>query len=521
MKNSNKRGSLFTLLLSNYIIFTGLVVLIFIGAIYLAYWGNELNLPDLGQVNEYKDLLKQRKYDEFPTKRLLGKDGFIAVLDQDGKTIYNPGPVNIKLSKSDLEYITPASSNYYVDTKEIVGSEGKKNYQITISTSGSQDQTLILNDNFQLLYRSEDIPDTSMSEKKYLLLSNQFFEGYRVNRFNFLDIKGEKYNLLLFQKEDAAFKELKKIERIFSQSVLYFLIFYTILIIILILWLKKRINKPLDILYKTFDKYNIGQAIDQNYQGPKEFINIFENFSSMAGRLEESERQKRKLEEARRKMIADISHDFKTPIAVIQGYAKAITDGLIAADKQADYLSIIDRKASQLNQLILTFAEYSKMDHPDFNLEFKRMDICNYFRDFVAKEYSELELDGYKLDVKIPEKHIYCLIDSFHLNRAFSNILNNSIEHTKRGRSLYMELYERGDRVYIRFADEGDGISREIADKLFTPFVMADTHRHAKGSGLGLSIVKKIVDLHKGSLELIHDENSPWTTIFEISLKKL
>lgn len=518
MKKRTKRGSLFTLLLGNYIAFTILVVTLFVSAILLAFWGNKLNLVDLEQVSEYETLLTNGQYEQFPVDRLLGKEGSIAVLDENGQTVYNSGKLSVHLSAEEAKYIPDAVSKSYIDTKEILTSSGKKNYEISVLSGKSEAEIYILDDEYKVIYSSNDALGTQLSERKYLLLSNHFFDGYTANKFLFNDKSGKAYSLLLFQRENAAFMELQKLETVFSQFVLYFTVFYIVLIILLIFWLKRRINKPLKILCDTFDNYHIGQSITQNYQGPKEFINIFDNFSAMANRLDESEKQKNALEESRRKMIADIAHDFKTPIAVIQGYAKAITDGVVPIQEQKEYLSIIDRKSSQLNELILTFSEYSKMEHPDFKLNMEKTDICNYFRDFVAEQYSELEINGFKIEADIPEIHIFCKIDRFQLKRAFVNIVGNTVKHTNPGTTIYFGLLEKEKQAVITFADNGSGIPPEIAEAVFIPFVTGNSSRNGAGSGLGLSISKKIIEAHNGTLELLSDKESQWSTVLQITL---
>ena len=518
MKKRTKRGSLFTLLLGNYIVFTILVIVLFVAAILLAFGGNKLNLIDLEQVSEYETLLASGQYEQFPATRLLGKDGVIAVLDENGQIVYNSGELNIKLSANETAYIPDATSKCRIDTREIKTSLGKTNYEITVLSDASEADVFILDEKYKVIYGSKDWLGTQLSEKKYLLLSNKFFDGYTVNKFQFRAENGSLHFLLLFRRTDAAFAELQKLGTVFSQCILYFTILYILLIILLIFWLKKKINKPLRLLCNTFEDYHIGQSIAQNYHGPKEFVNIFENFSAMAHRLDESEKQKKFLEENRRKMIADIAHDFKTPIAVIRGYAKAIEDGIVPLQEQNKYLSIIDRKSAQLNELILTFYEYSKIEHPDFKFDMEETDICNYFRDFVAEQYSELEISGFEVETNIPEIHIFCKIDRIQFKRVFANIVGNAANHTKAGTTLYFDLVAKKGMVILTLANNGSGISPEIAENIFTPFVTGDCTRKGEGSGLGLSISKKIVEEHSGKLELLSNNSSEWNTVFKITL---
>lgn len=509
------------MLFGNYIVFTILVIVIFITAIALAFFGNKLNLVDYEKIEDYENLLVAGKYEEFPIQRLFGTDSSIAILNEKGETVYNSGTQEVQLSLNEIACIPDAISNSFVDTDEIQTSEGKQHYEIRVSSGISKQDVFILDENYKIIYSSQNFLGEQLSEKEYLLLSNKFFDGYTVNKYPFHKEDGKRYQLLLFRSVDSDWAEVQKLGTAISEFGIYFIVLYIFLIVLLVFWLKKKINKPLQLLCNTFDNYHVGKSLTQNYSGPQEFVDIFDNFSSMAHRLEESEKQKKSLEENRQKMIADIVHDFKTPIAVIQGYAKAVADGVVSEQEQKKYLSIINQKSSALNELILTFYEFSKMEHPDFKLHLQKTDICNYFRDFVAEQYFELENAGFEVQVEIPEEHVTCNVDRFQLKRAFTNIAGNSVKHIKPGSTLYFGLIIEEKKVILTLADNGSGIPKDIADKIFTPFVVGNSSRKGEGSGLGLSISKKIIELHEGTVELIINTDLEWKTKFNITLPRV
>ncbi|MEA5011599.1 MAG: HAMP domain-containing sensor histidine kinase [Angelakisella sp.] len=165
---------------------------------------------------------------------------------------------------------------------------------------------------------------------------------------------------------------------------------------------------------------------------------------------------------ALKKNNLDISHDIKTPITVVQGYAKELCDGVIPVDERAKYLKTIEQKASGLNDLINTFYEYSKLEHPAYTLTQESVDICNYLRDYVAEQYAELELSGFTLEVDIPEEHIPCSIDRIQLRRAFANIIGNATKHNKAGTTLCFTLTPQADHARILLMDDGVGIPEDF-----------------------------------------------------------
>lgn len=505
------------MLLGNYIVFTLLVIAVFVLALVLSFSSVEINLVDLRQVGDYDAQLSSGRYDEFPVRRLLGEGGSIAVLDSRGHVVCNPAGISIDLSPEETAYIPDVLSEYSVFTNELKTAGGQTNYEITISGEG-QSQLFILDQDFRLLYGSGDLLCGPISEKKYHLLSNTCFEGYTVRKYPFVAEGGEAYTLLLFWPDGRGDQTLQSLADSLSRSFEYFLLLYILLIVLLIFWLRRKISRPLNLLCGAFRDYQIGGQLVPRYRGPREFVEIFDRFSDMARRLEDSERRRRALEETRRKMLAGIAHDLKTPVAVIQGYAKALGDGVIPPEERSRCLAALEQKSAGLNEQINAFYKYSRLEHPDFSLNLEQGDICTYFRDFVAEQYSDLELAGFSLEVDIPESRAPCMIDRGQLKRAFANIVGNAAKHTPQGTTLCFSLSVTAGSAVLALADNGPGIPAEVAPDIFTPFVMGDVSRGGTGSGLGLSIAKRIVETHGGSVRLGDSSDSRWSTVFEITL---
>lgn len=505
------------MLLGNYIIFTLLVIAAFVLVLVLSFSGVETNLVDLRQVRDYDAQLSSGRYGEFPVRRLLGEGGSIAVLESRGHVVYNPAGMSIDLSPEEAAYIPDVLSEYSVFTNELKTADGQTNYEITISGEG-QSQLFILDQNFRLLYGSGSLLHGPVSEKKYRLLSNTCFEGYSVRKYPFSAEDGEAHTLLLFWPDGRGDQTLQNLADNLSRSFEYFLLLYVLLIVLLIFWLRRKISRPLNLLCGAFRDYQIGEQLVSRYRGPREFVEIFDRFSDMARRLEDSERRRRALEETRRKMLAGLAHDLKTPVAVIQGYARALGDGVIPPEERSRCLAALEQKSAGLNEQINAFYEYSRLEHPDFSLNLEPGDICTYFRDFVAEQYSDLELAGFSLEVDIPETRVSCMIDRGQLKRVFANIVGNAAKHTSQGTTLYFSLSVTAGSAVLTLADNGPGIPAEVAPDIFTPFVMGDASRGGTGSGLGLSIAKRIVEAHGGSIRLGDSSDSRWSTVFEITL---
>ncbi len=268
-----------------------------------------------------------------------------------------------------------------------------------------------------------------------------------------------------------------------------------------------------------------GQAVE--YSGSAEFVQICDSFNNMSKQLRRSEHAKMEMEEQKRKMLADISHDLKTPITTIQGYAKALADGLIASEEQKKYLNKIYNKSVGLTELINTFYEYSKLEHPDFSYSFKIIEIVEFLREYLADRYEEISDKGFELELEITEERAACSIDKLQLKRAFDNIINNSLKHNARGTKIFITAgivnkpsdSEENAEVEIVMGDNGVGIPAEIAGVIFDPFVIGDDSRNSRqGSGLGLSISKKIIEGHGGRITLENQEEKGYCTAFKIRI---
>ena len=250
-----------------------------------------------------------------------------------------------------------------------------------------------------------------------------------------------------------------------------------------------------------------------------EFDNICLSFNQLTMRLKDSEKKRKKLEAQQRKMIADISHDLKTPITVIQGYSKAVRDDIADPALQKQYLDAICRKSEMVAELIDTFHEYSKLDHPDYRFEMTEGDLCEYFREYLAEKYQELELGGFSLEADLPDTAVPFLFDRGEFKRVFENLISNSYRHNDPGTCIYAQLVQEEAYILIRIGDTGKGIPEHLRDKIFSPFVVGTESRTmSKGSGLGLGISKRIVEAHGGTISLADDPSGVCKTRYEIVL---
>jgi len=147
--------------------------------------------------------------------------------------------------------------------------------------------------------------------------------------------------------------------------------------------------------------------------------------------------------------------------------------------------------------------------------------FSEFLRTYIAEKYEHICDLGFELEILIPEDKMYYSFDAIQLQRAFDNIISNSLKHNPSGTVINIALEEQGECYKINIADNGIGISDEIAKNIFEPFVVGDESRNSKqGSGLGLAITKKIIEKHGGNIRIIPSSETKFKTEFEILLPK-
>jgi signal transduction histidine kinase len=267
----------------------------------------------------------------------------------------------------------------------------------------------------------------------------------------------------------------------------------------------KSIMSPIDTLVKGVHEIrdgNLSHRID--YKKKDEFTAVCADFNEMATRLLDSVNQRQKDEQNRRELIVGISHDLRTPLTSIKSYVKGLQDGVAKnPDKVKEYLEVTYRKTCEMEGLIDHLFLFSKLDTDNFPFHFKALSIHHFlvstwdaFQYDVHSNNATLTLNSQCSTQKV-------LLDGEQMQRVLFNIVENSIKHNK-GKAVHIDISLRqvADHVILRLQDNGTGVPAEQLPRLFELFYRGDESRSkpANGNGLGLSIARKIVTAHGGTL---------------------
>ncbi len=231
--------------------------------------------------------------------------------------------------------------------------------------------------------------------------------------------------------------------------------------------------------------------------------------------LAQEEEQKRARDQRRNLMLSDIAHDIKTPITTICGYSRALSEGVVDEKDRQSYLDAICAKAMRMDELVTLLFEYVKLESEGFVLHKKPGDLAELTREMTALLYADFEDRGMDLVLEIPEEKVPFEMDRLQLGRAVTNLLTNAVRYGKAGGRVLVRLQE----YELTVADEGASIDPDFAAHIFEPFARGDKARSSKGgSGLGLGIAKKIVEMHGGRLVLNQNFGKGYTKAFQIRL---
>lgn len=538
-KKENSKGSIFSLLINNYILFT---VIIIISAILISSVSNYFIFGNydatLGLTEKYQNYLKEEKFNKLNLKEITGEEGSIEILDENYNLIYSLGnDINTEGYNEDEVNAIPDHINNgtYLNAYDYY-SESGESYKLIIAESYSSNDELenelgtnsnwfkVLDKNLNVILESDNAPANKnhYSEKEIEYMTYSYKNELFIEKYQYVNNEGINRTAIIKYKDLYTNSFFKKMNILTKVAFGVFGAAYIICLIIFVIVLRRKFYEPLEKLNKAMELLAEGKRKKPiDYSGPREFVDICDRFNVMVSKLEDSENQRKKLMNDKERMMADISHDLKTPITSIQGYAKALSDGIIPDGDKDKYIKIIYEKSKKLTDLINIFHEYSKLEHPDFNLTLEKVDLSEYLRAYIALKYEDIVESGFNIEVDIPEEEMEMKIDKIQLQRVFDNILGNSIKHNEKGTNIYVSLEKKSDSYEIIIADDGKGIPKEIASNIFEAFTVGDESRNSRqGSGLGLAIAKTIVELHEGTIELVLAPPKELSTEFKITLKK-
>lgn len=276
--------------------------------------------------------------------------------------------------------------------------------------------------------------------------------------------------------------------------------------ILLILWLRRSMFRPMNQLKDAMKKIAEGDLDTELVTKEKgEIKDLFDNFEIMRKQLKSTAEEKALVEKTNRELISNISHDLKTPITSIKGYVEGIMDGVAdTPEKMNKYIRTIYNKANDMDLLINELTVYSQLDAKSIPYRFHQISVTDYFGDCIEEVGLDLEQKGIHFEyTNEVENGVKIWADPEQLKRVINNIINNSVKYRrKENASITIHVADLKNLVRVDMEDNGKGIPKEDLEKIFERFYRTDASRNSAqgGSGIGLSISKKIVEEHGGEI---------------------
>ncbi|MCI8558464.1 MAG: HAMP domain-containing histidine kinase [Lachnospiraceae bacterium] len=299
---------------------------------------------------------------------------------------------------------------------------------------------------------------------------------------------------------------IPEMESLILDMVLTILLVLVFTSVILTAWIYKSIVTPihhLQVATKNITEGNLDFEMPAG--GDDEIGELCTDFEEMRRRLKESAEEKVESERQNKELISNISHDLKTPIAAVKGYVEGLMDGVAdTPKKQEKYLRTIYNKANDMDRLINELSFYSKIDTNRIPYTFEKINVNAYFADCVEELSIELEEQDIELSYfNYVEEEIQVIADAEQIKRVINNIVGNSIKYIDKPKGMVnIRVKDVGDFIQVEIEDNGKGIAAKDLPQIFDRFYRADVSRNSSkgGSGIGLSIVKKIVEDHGGQV---------------------
>lgn len=262
---------------------------------------------------------------------------------------------------------------------------------------------------------------------------------------------------------------------------------------------KYTVERPVKRILNATEKMTDGDfsariAPFHGIDSMNEFDAIIENFNKMAEEINN-------VETLRTDFIANVSHELKTPLAIIQNYATMLQDPALPGEKQVEYAKTVADASRRLTDLITNILKLNKLENQQIFPDSKEYDLseqlCECLLDF-EDVWEKKELD---IETDIDE-NIMITAEGELLTHVWNNLFSNAMKFTEPGGKITVNLKAEGDYAVVRVSDTGCGMSPEVGRHMFEKFYQGDKSHATQGNGLGLALVKRVIDIFRGEISV-------------------
>ncbi len=282
---------------------------------------------------------------------------------------------------------------------------------------------------------------------------------------------------------------------------------------ILFYCISKRITTPVSQINSVVNEFSRGKFDRRvEYESDDELGELSQNINHMANSLQN-------LENMRSSFVSDVSHELRTPMTTISGFVQGILDGTIEKEEQSKYLEIVLSESKRLSRLVTDLLNLTKVQNNDIELTTGEFDITDLTFSSLISFEKQINDNELQIETNVPDGKIMVVADKDAITQVLTNLLGNAVKFTQKGGKISIRIWQHQLRAYVEIKNTGKGIEPEKLPFIWDRFYKTDKSRTSDkgGFGLGLCIVKSIIDKHKQKIwaESVPDEY----TLFTFSLK--
>lgn len=372
-----------------------------------------------------------------------------------------------------------------------------------------------LNSNTNLPVLGDD-PRSNKTNKVFSVAPIQ--NGKKLEGYLYIVLGGETY--------DSIFNLLESSYLLRSWFIAIFIsvLFASIIGYLLFRYITRRVYILSDAM-EQFKKTDFTQPIllPERFDGRTgdEIDQLGSTFSQMSERIIQQVKILQHNDTSRRELIANVSHDLRTPLASLQGYLETLllkNDSLSEAEV-LEYVKTAYENSQRLQKLISELFELASLENNDANLHFEAFSMSELAQDVSQKFKLHAKNKNIKLETKIPEVPVFVSADIGLIQRVLENLIDNAIKYTPQGGEVEISLNIGDASVSTVIQDSGQGISEDESGHIFERFYRIEKHRDQDGSGLGLAIVKRIMQLHNSAISVLPAKDKGTIFTFELPRK--
>lgn len=343
--------------------------------------------------------------------------------------------------------------------------------------------------NKKLILKDDELKTLATSKEKSLRsegIISQYAKAFKIDTQTYV---------ITVQKDFSATKDI--FMKSYTSAAIIFMMTGSIVFLIV----ADIIVKPISRLTKVTDELAKGNyKVRVNYEGKDEISSLYASFNQMAVRLA-------KQETIRQQFISDVSHEFQTPLTAISGFATILKNENLTDEQRQKYADIILFNSNRLSHLSKNMLQLTLLDGEDTSLDKSEFPLIEQLNRVIEMEDNAALSKDIEIEFIHPKKEFIIEADESRMEQVWINLLSNAIKYTNEHGVVTVEVRRTPTELQVRFEDTGVGMSQDAISHIFERFYRQDKSRTIEGNGLGLSIVKRIIDLHHYKIDVESQED--------------